>query len=96
MNRRAYISIPISGTTDYIERGRKLAGRVRAAGYTPILPYESGLPKSAPYPLHMVVDTLLLLTCGTVWFDNAWWGSRGCKWEFKVAVWMGKEIIAEE
>jgi hypothetical protein len=91
--KRVYISLPISGTTNYIQRGQAMADRVRSVGMTPVLPYESGLPTKAPYIFHMVVDTLLLLTCGIIWFDSAWWGSRGCKWEHRVAVWAGKMII---
>jgi len=95
MNNRVYVSLPISGTTDYKNRGKVLAFELYGAGYKPILPYESGLPTRAPYLCHIVLDTILLLTCGTVYFGAGWWGSKGCRWEHKVAVWFNKEIITE-
>jgi len=95
MKKLVYISLPISGTSDYISRGQKISDVVIKAGYTPILPYKSGLPKSAPYLCHIIMDTFLLLTCNAVIFDKNWWGSKGCKWEYKVAVWARKEIITK-
>jgi hypothetical protein len=91
--KRVYISLPISGTTDYKNRGKVLAFELYGAGYKPVLPYETFLPASAPWLCHVIVDTIYLLTCSIVYFDTAWWGSKGCKWEYKVAVWSGKIII---
>lgn len=96
MNKRVYISLPITGTTDYIQRGQKLIEITHLAGYKPVLPYENGLPTPAPDLCHIIIGTLLLLTCSTVYFGKAWWGSKGCKWEYKVAVWAGKVVITEE
>ena len=98
--RRCYNSGPITGLT-YLTALKNFSladDRIeRCLGMTPVNPMEVtwGLKPSSPWLMHMIKDTLLLLTCQAVYFQNGWIRSRGARWEYKVACWLGKEMVFE-
>lgn len=70
---------------------------IEAMGYRPVNPIlESWLKPSAPWLLHMMVDVWKLLWCHAVYFQKNWEDSRGARIEFRVALFLNKEIIYQK
>ena len=64
-------------------------------GMQPVNPMKItwGVPCTAPWIVHMIKDILLMLTCGSVYFQPGWTQSRGARIEYKVAVFLQMDIF---
>ncbi len=79
-----YLSGPITGTTDYVERFGTEAHRLRDRGYEVINPVQ-GVPAGLLHHEYMRRDLLLMLTCDGVALIAGSDESRGSKLEVQVA-----------
>lgn len=70
--------------------------RLLSAGYSPINPFNNGLPQPGDWRQHMRVDIGLLLQCDYIYMLKDWWLSKGCKLELDVATSCGLTPLFEE
>lgn len=97
MNKKVYISIPISGKDinqvklylDLVKNG------IKSSGSDPITPFDVSPYSNASYAEHMGKDIQALLECDAVFFCRGWQNSKGCQAEFEVAKIYGKQMIFE-
>lgn len=97
MNKKVYISGAIAHH-DIDERRAAFAAAacgIRNAGYTPVNPFENGLPQNADWRKHMRVDIGLLLQCDRIYMLRGWELSKGAKLELDVASSCGIEVLFE-
>lgn len=97
MNKKVYISGAIAHH-DIDERRAAFAAAacgIRNAGYTPVNPFENGLPQSADWRKHMRVDIGLLLQCDRIYMLRGWELSKGAKLELDVASSCGIQVLFE-
>ena len=95
---KVYISGPITGTIDYIERFAKAEDKLAAKGYEVINParVNSALPRSTTYRQYMDMSLTMLSMCDAIYMLHDWERSKGAQEEFAEAVKSGKEISFEE
>ena len=96
-NKRIYISGAIAHH-DIDERKAAFAAaarRLKSEGYTPVNPFENGLPDSEDWRRHMRVDIGMLLQCGRIYMLRGWEFSKGAKLELDVASSCGIEVMFE-
>lgn len=97
MNKKVYISIPISGKDinqvklylDLVKNG------IKSSGSDPITPFDVSPDSNASYAEHMGKDIQALLECDAIFFCRGWQNSKGCQAEFEVAKIYGKQMIFE-
>lgn len=97
MNNKIYISGAIAHH-DIDERKAAFAAaarRLKSEGYTPVNPFENGLPDSEDWRRHMRVDIGMLLQCGRIYMLRGWELSKGAKLELDVASSCGIEVMFE-
>ena len=84
---KVYISGPISGTTDYMERFAKVQKDLEDRGYEVVNPalINSHLPKSTIWDQYMDVSLALLSICDSIYMLPGWEKSRGAVLEYTVA-----------
>ena len=84
---RVYISAPITGHSIMERRAffAYVAKQLAEAGFTPINPFDNGLPEEASHAQHMKADIMLLLTADAYVQDPASTYSAGCEIETAVA-----------
>lgn len=94
-DKKAYISLPISGQETYDIRRNLRLGRnyLHAKAYTVVTPYDASPNKNASYAEHMGKDIQTLLECDVVLMMPGWEKSKGCQCEKATAEIYGKEII---
>ena len=94
MNKKIYISAPISGYD--IEERREMFQRVknilRGYGYIVLNPMENGIPPESDTRQHMKADIKMMLEADEVLFLDKWLHSAGCHTEFMVATAVGMTI----
>jgi nucleoside 2-deoxyribosyltransferase len=85
---KIYISGPITGTKDYMERFAKAEAELKAEGHEVINPAEvnSSLPKGTTHKEYMEVAMTLLKMCDCVFMLRNWVESHGAMQEFNYAV----------
>lgn len=90
-----YISGPITGTVDYMERFKEAEEKLRKAGYDPVNPAEinSHLPEDTSWETYMGQSLKLLCNCDAIYLMRNWIQSRGAKIEQMVAQAMDKEVV---
>lgn len=95
---KIYISGPITGTADYMERFAAAEKRLIAKGYEVINPAKvnSTLPSSTSYAQYMDMSLTMLSMCDTIYMLKGWEYSSGARWEFANAVLSDKDISFEE
>lgn len=95
--RRCYISGPITGTDDYMERFARAAERLRGMGYEPVNP--AAVTAQLP-PMEwaecMAVAAKCMEMCGTIYQMRGWQGSRGAVIEWHLAAAMGMDVLDAE
>ena len=97
MNNKIYISGAIAHH-DINERKAAFAAaahKLRKEGFTPVNPFENGLPDSEDWRRHMRVDIGMLLQCGRIYMLRGWEFSKGAKLELDVASSCGIEVMFE-
>lgn len=94
---KVYISLPIKGK-DIEEQKRhaeSVAGWLKAAGHTPVSPFNNGLDADASHEEHMRADIRLLLDCDAVLMCKGAAFSVGCLLEDEVATKCGLTVVTE-
>ena len=81
---RLYLSGPITGTTDYVERFARAGTWLRARGYEVVDPV-AATPEGLSYGEYMRRDLILLLACEGVALLPGYEVSRGSQLEAHVA-----------
>lgn len=90
---RVYISGPITGTEDYIERFKEEEKLIREEGNIPYNPaaVNSMLPEETTYEEYMKVSLMLMDMCDAVQLLPGWKNSVGANREYGYA--LGKDKI---
>lgn len=98
MIKRIYLSGPITGTDDYMERFEAVENRLKEQGFSVINPARvtAALPSDLDYEEYMELDFRLLDLCDTVYMLNGWEKSCGANREYGYAMAAGKMIFPEE
>ncbi len=94
---RVYISGPITGTTDYIERFDKAEGELSAAGCDTVNPARCNmyLPADLKHEEFMHICKAQIDLCEALYMLNGWENSNGCRQEFEYASRQGISITFE-
>lgn len=92
---RIYISGPVTGTTDYMERFARAEKELTVAGYEVINPVKviSDMPSSLTWEECMHICIAMLDICDSICMLDGWKGSKGGAMEMKHAMEQGKEIL---
>ncbi len=97
MKLRCYIAGPMTGLPEFNFPAFRAAEEwVRARGFEPVNPINNGLPKEAPWQLHMRADISMLVTCDAVALLPGWQKSRGASLEHHIAKRLGLNIFRME
>ncbi len=93
---RIYISAPITGTKDYMERFAMAEQAIHAAGHTPINPAKvnAQLPEVS-HKDYMKTSLAMLDMCDAIFMLPGWQASKGCSLEFEYAYEHGIHIFFE-
>lgn len=94
---KIYISGPITGTTDYMERFTKIQKELEYRGYEVINPalINSNLPKSTTWEEYMRVSLVMLEMCDAIYLLKGWRNSKGATLEYNRARQWGLKIHEE-
>ena len=94
---KVYISGPISGTSDYIERFNEAQKYLESKRYTVINPalVNSNLPKDTTWEEYMRVSLVLLEQCDAIYLLKGWERSRGASVEKRHAERLRLPIMKE-
>jgi hypothetical protein len=95
MNRKVYISGPITGVDNLVVEYvfNKTEILLSSFGYIPVNPLKNGLPASATYEQHMKRDISLLLDCEYIYMVGVWKKSRGARLENQIADAVGIKLL---
>ncbi|MCI8371286.1 MAG: DUF4406 domain-containing protein [Lachnospiraceae bacterium] len=95
---KVYISGPITGTNDYMERFGKAQDYLEDNGWSVVNPalVNSNLPKDTSYEEYMKMSFVMLDMCEAVYFLKGWEDSPGASREHTYAQEKGKKLIFED
>lgn len=100
MKPECYISGPVTGTTDYIERFKKAEAIVREYKWEPINPVAVNalLPSDTSWIeyMKMSLEMLTRKNCAAILMLKGWENSRGARIEREIAIGLGYTILYEE
>lgn len=98
MNKRVYISLPITGLPDkQVKRKAELTKKLlKAKGYVPLSPLEIAPEPDKPISYYMGLDIMALLECHSIFLCRGWEKSNGCLLEYHAAKIYGLELMFEE
>lgn len=96
--RKCYISGAIAhhDLKERMDTFARAAATLAAHGYTPVNPFNNGVPQSEHWTEHMRADIGLLLGCKYIYMLKGWELSKGCKLELDVASSCGIKVLFEE
>ena len=96
--RKVYISGPITGTADYIERFESCEKRFRGMGYEVINPAKVNacMPESTTWKEYMRMSFTMLEQADTIYMMRGWEDSPGARAELAFAWKYQKNIMDEE
>ena len=96
---KIYISGPITGTTDYMERFQKAEEFLKElspdADVINPAKVSANLPESTGYEDYMKLSLCLLEMCDVIYMMKGWDDSKGALLEFQYAKAMGQGILYE-
>lgn len=94
---KIYISGPITGTDDYMERFREAEEKLTAAGYQVYNPayVNSFMPEGTTYEEYMMVAFTLLEMADAIYMLEGWQDSHGANREYGYAIGKGYTIMEE-
>lgn len=92
--KKIYISGPITGTTDYMERFARAEAQLEAEGYAVINPAKVNamLPEETSYEQYMNMSMTMLEDADMIYMLEGWETSGGARREFDRARAEGKPI----
>lgn len=95
---KVYISGPITGTKDYMERFSKAQKYLESLGCSVINPAlaNSYLPKDTTYEEYMVMDLTMLAMCDAIYLLNGYEDSKGALIELNTAKRLRHTILYEK
>ncbi len=95
--QRIYLSGPITGTDDYMERFAKAQKKLEEEGYSVINPalVNSNMPEDTTYEEYMCMSFTMLDMCDVIYMLKNWKESCGANREYGYALAMDKIIIKE-
>ncbi len=95
---RIFISGPITGTDDYIDRFLRAEIKLTEEGYTVVNPAGvlAQLPVTFSWGTCMAITLALLEECDSIYMLKGWEHSKGAQMEHTFAAGLGKEIVYEE
>lgn len=95
---RVYISGPITGTSDYMERFSESEKALERRGYSVINPAKIGaaLPKDMLYEEIVAIDMKLLECADMIYMLRGWQTSIGANREYGYALGAGIDIVKQE
>ena len=95
---KVFISGPITGTEDYIDRFLKAELELTQKGYTVVNPAGvlAQLPVAFRWGTCMSITLALLEECDSIYMLKDWEHSKGAQIEHTFAAGIGKEIIYEK
>ena len=94
---KIYISGPITGTDDYMERFAKAESILTEAGFSVVNPAKvnAEMPKDTTYSEYMEMSMTMESICEAVYFLEGWQYSSGAMTEFEYAYEHKKIILFE-
>ena len=94
---KIYISGPITGTNDYMERFEKAEKELTEQGYSVVNPAKvnAQLPEDTSYEEYMKMSFCMLDMCDYICMLKGWQDSRGANREYGYALAKDKTIIFE-
>ena len=94
---RVYISGPITGTTDYMERFAAAEEELKKKGYDVFNParVNQGMPEVSTWEDYMKVAEAVLSCCDTIYMLRGWENSRGAVKEYHLAMAAGMVVLKE-
>lgn len=95
--KKIYISGPITGTDDYIERFEKAEKELEYKGYTVINPAKvnSNLPDDTTWLEYMKISLCMLHMCNCIYMLKGWKESRGAYLEYIRAIELRFSVLYE-
>lgn len=95
---KLYISGPITGTDDYMERFAVAQKELEDEGWSVVNPalVNSNLPKDTEWEDYMRMAVCMIDMCETVYFLDGWKESRDANIEYGYALAKGKDIMLQE
>ena len=94
---KIYISGPITGTTDYMERFEKAENYLKSKGYSVVNPAKvnAQMPEDTTYEEYMKMSFTMLDMCDYIYMLTGWNTSRGANRELGYALGKDKVIMYE-
>lgn len=94
---RIYISGPITGTEDYMERFAAAEDALTEEGHIVVNParVNAELPVETTHKDYMKTSIAMLDTCKAIFMLKGWQESKGCSQEFEYAYEHGITIVFE-
>lgn len=94
---KIYLSGPVTGTDDYLERFLEVEEKLIAKGYSVVNPaaVNKMLPADTTYEEYMKMSFCMLEMCESVCMLNGWEKSCGANREYGYALATGKIILPE-
>jgi hypothetical protein len=96
--KKVYISGPITGTTDYMERFAKAEEELTKKGYSVVNPAKvnAQLPSDTTYDEYMKMSICMLRMCDCIYMLRDWRRSNGARVEHITACNSGITIMMED
>lgn len=97
MNKKVYISLPITGEDYNNKRNHAyvVAVNLEQKDYEAVTPFDAVPSLSTPYNEAMGRCVSALLECDAIYLCKNWQNSKGCMAELQVALVYGKEVMTE-
>lgn len=95
---RVYISGPITGHDDYMEKFHAAEEKLKAAGHMVYNPAHANsyMPEGTTYEEYMRIAFLLLDMADAIYMLKGWENSKGANREYGYALGSDKKIVFEE